>query len=134
MFMPRSLSRFVTVVLVIGYAAGCQGSSEGTLHGRVTLNGQPVASGAITFTPVDGQTATASCLIKDGQYTARVPVAKHKVTITSPQAEKGAKTPASTLEDGPAVHETIPEKYNTKTELMVEVQPGTHEHAFDLEK
>ncbi len=132
--MSLTLSRFVVLALAIGCVIGCQNSSEGTLHGRVTLDGEPVMSGGDHVYPGGRVTATASCLIKDGQYTAKIPVAKHKVAITSPQAAKGAKTPTSTLEDGPAVHETIPEKYNKKSELMVEVQPGTFEHNFDLKK
>lgn len=132
--MSSALSRSVVLALMIGCVTGCQNSSEGTLHGRVTLDGEPVTSGAITFTPVDGRTATASCLIKNGEYTARIPVAKHKVAIASPQPVKGAKAPSSTLEDAPSIHETIPAKYNEKTELVIEVKPGTFEHNFDLKK
>ena len=62
-----------TGVAVLGPAvlilvAGCS-SSTASVSGTVTYDGQPVGTGEITFTPVDGIGPTAGGRIKDGQYT-----------------------------------------------------------------
>ena len=61
---------------------GCGDSTTAEVSGTVKLGGNPVKAGGITFTPVDGKTATAGGEIKDGRYSARVPVGLMKVSIT----------------------------------------------------
>jgi hypothetical protein len=124
----------VAVVAALG-SAGCRDAAHGELHGRVTLNGKPVPGGVIKFVPVDKSTPTASCFIENGEYTARVPVTTHRVFISSPQTVGTAKPVANAmLEDGPEVVESVPARYNTKSDLTVEVKPGRTEHHFVLEK
>jgi hypothetical protein len=49
-------------------AAGCS-SNTASVSGTVTYDGQPVGTGEVTFTPVDGIGPTSGGRIKDGQYT-----------------------------------------------------------------
>lgn len=133
MIRPFSLARAVALLTAVSLA-GCRDSSFGTVHGRVTLNGQPVPDGVIQFVPVNKDAPTANGFIKDGEYTARVPVTTHKVTISSPQRVGGGKAPSTpTLDDTP-VQETIPARYNTKSELTAEIKPGEAELNFELKK
>jgi hypothetical protein len=132
--MTRSLPRLGAAALAAALLAGCSDPSFGTLTGRVTLDGQPVEDGVIQFVPVNKDAPTANCFIKGGEYTARVPVTTHKVIISSPQKVGGGKPSASATLDESRVQETIPARYNTKSELKIEVKPGTAETNFELKK
>ncbi|MCA9267326.1 MAG: hypothetical protein KDA41_02595 [Planctomycetales bacterium] len=52
--------------LALGAAVGC--GPRTSVSGRVTYNGQPVANGAITFLPADGQGPSAGAKISGGAY------------------------------------------------------------------
>src|SRR4051812_45665982 len=66
--------------------AGCaKKSNRGTVTGKVTLDGQPLASGVIRFVPSDGQTATADSMITDGKFSASVPPGDKKISISAPK-------------------------------------------------
>ena len=62
---------------------GCGGSSGSTVTGSVTINGEPMKAGAITFMPVEakgGQSAGGD--IVNGKYTAKnVTPGKERVTV-----------------------------------------------------
>jgi hypothetical protein len=49
---------------------GC-GASTATVSGEVTWEGEPVANGFITFTPVDGKGKDGGAPIQSGRYTVR---------------------------------------------------------------
>src|SRR5688572_22507514 len=67
--------------------AGCGNTDSGRsrVHGTVTVNGTPPASGAIAFTPVDGAAPTAGGEIVDGKYSTDVPIGPSKVAIRVPK-------------------------------------------------
>jgi hypothetical protein len=103
--------------------AGC-GPSDGMVQvsGTVSLDGQPLDKGAITFTPTDGKSPTAGATIEAGKYTTRVPKGTSKVSITSPKEvgkRKLYNTPDSP--ETPIIEERIPAKYNQTTELTREI-------------
>ena len=51
---------------------GCGGDSKmATVSGAVTLDGNPVETGAITFVPANGNAPTAGGQIKDGRYSVQ---------------------------------------------------------------
>lgn len=56
-------------LLVIG-ATGC-GRAQPVLSGAVTINGQPVANGFVTFFPVEGTKSACGAEVKDGQYAVK---------------------------------------------------------------
>src|SRR5262249_8621367 len=63
--------------------SGCEGKVRGTVAGTVTLDGQPIELGAISFIPVDGQAPTTGGPITNGQYSvANVPTGEMKVAIS----------------------------------------------------
>jgi hypothetical protein len=115
--------------------AGCGDHMTGEVSGTVTLGGTPVQAGAITFIPVDGKTGTAGGAIKEGRYSARVPVGLMKVSISVPKVVRMKKlynTPNSP--EMPWTDESAPARYNAKTELRFEVAPGANEKDFALER
>src|SRR5262245_30263024 len=77
------------VAVFLACLAGCSGPTHGEVKGMVTLDGHPLKEGTIRFTPIDGKTGTAGAFIADGKFEAKVPIAKHKVEISSPKLPKG---------------------------------------------
>jgi hypothetical protein len=60
--------RFLLVItLVLAAVAGC-GEVRVPVKGKVTLDGQPVDSGSISFQPADGAGPGTGGVIKDGFY------------------------------------------------------------------
>ena len=75
--------------------AGCSEPKMAEVSGAVTLDGQPVKRGAISFIPLDGNTPTAGGEIRDGRYTATVPITTMKVSISARRlsARRNCTTP-----------------------------------------
>ena len=113
--------------------AGCGGDGTAEVTGNVTVDGTPIEAGAIRFVPVDGKSPTAGAEIKQGRYAARVPVGPAKVGISMSKVvgkKKLYATPNSP--EMPITAEALPPKYNEKTELTFDVQPGRNEKDFAL--
>ena len=61
--------------LLLPLISGLVGCSEGKsmVTGTVTMDGEPVASGAITFTKTEGELVREGAVIQDGNFRASVP-------------------------------------------------------------
>jgi hypothetical protein len=124
-------------LLFVASLAGCgdsDGAEKHTISGTVTLDGEPVENGTITFVPADGVGPTAGAPIENGQYTAEVPPGSKKVEIRAAKVVGQRKlydTPDSPT--GDVVEELIPEKYNAKTTLTADVQGEDTDRNFSLQ-
>ena len=122
------------VVAALVAVLGCSGPpTHGEVTGAVMIDGKPAARGAVTFIPVDGKSQTAGGEIKDGRYTARVPIGLAKVEIRVPKVvgkKKLYDTPDSPVQD--VLEEVLPERYNNSTELTLEVKAGKNEKDWEL--
>jgi hypothetical protein len=119
------------------WAAGCSGGLPlGDVRGEVTFDDRPLDEGVVRFVPLDGKTPTASALIEKGKFSERVPVGSHRVEISSPKLPKGINSAKEmkrgTVDEGVALEELIPERYNSRSELKAEVKRGTNVVRFDL--
>jgi hypothetical protein len=115
-------------------AVGCGDQNEAEVSGAVTVDGVPMASGAIQFVPEDGQSKTTGGAIKDGRYSVKVPVGRMKVSISMPKESRKKKlynTPDSPV--GTMYDEGLPAKYNEKSELTLEVKPGRNPKDWELQ-
>lgn len=121
-------------------SGGCGGGTQASVAGKVTLDGQPVENGLITFVPMDkskGQTAGAS--ISNGNYkidSTNLPSpGTYRVEIIA-KIKTGKKIPAgSPSPPGTMIDETIdgiPLKYNKKSTLIQEFKVGTNTCDFVL--
>ena len=114
--------------------AGCSdGAGLADVTGSITVDGAPAEKGSITFIPDDGKGPTAGGEIVAGRYAARVPVGTSKVQVRIPKVvghKKLYNTPDSPSQD--LLAEVLPERYNTKTELRLEVKPGKNEKDWEL--
>jgi hypothetical protein len=109
------------VVLALS-AGGCLNLSAARIQvsGEVTLDGEPVKAGTITFHSLAGSVETMGT-ITDGQFQIppeQGPLAgENRIEIHWPRtsaAESGTDVPETT--------EAIPPDYNTKTNLVADLQ------------
>jgi hypothetical protein len=136
-YLARSVTStwFGCLLVVAVLTAGCsKGPPVGQVTGTVTVDGTPAENGGISFIPVDRKAGTAGAAIKDGRYTAAdVPVGKVKVEIrvTKVVGEKKLyDTPDSKVM--PITENILPPRYNDRTTLELDVQPGENEKNYDL--
>ena len=110
-------------------AASC--SSENALvpiTGSVTLDGTPLPEGDILFTPADPQFGGESAKIAGGAYQANVRPGKNKVEIRATRPVPGKKGPMGE----PLIEDYVPAKYNSQSNLSIEVTASQRKHDFPL--
>src|SRR6476660_8045200 len=140
-------TRLAFLVMVVTMAAACSRTSRLGISGTVSVNGQPLEAGDISFAPVAPQGGpTAGAPIARGRY--RVPAeqgllpGEYKVQIhafrgTGKKTWDGMGEPNAPGSQKHYVEETeqfIPAKYNDATELTAKLTAGkANEFKFDLE-
>lgn len=124
-----ALFSFITLV------AGCASDGRSGASGKVTFKGGPLKTGQISFIPEGAMSPAGGAPIVDGAYsilpTAGLMPGKYKVAISSPETKAGPKEEMPGM-SGPPPKETIPEKYNGKTELTAEIKAGA-KNVFDFD-
>lgn len=129
--MYTKLPWHVVLLLLLLPLAGCGGELT-NLHGTVTLDGQPLASGTVVFTGSDKAAATGD-IASDGSYTARtgslegIRPGKYRVTVSAFRTRQVA--------GGTPMPEFLtPVRYNRAetSGLEVEVPPGGREYNIAL--
>lgn len=117
---------------------GCEGSGRASVTGKVTLDGQPLELGVITFQPEEGTASPSSGGdIVNGSYevfraggpmagTFRVEV--NALRKTGRQIPAGSPAPPGTMVD--EYVEAIPAQYNRQTILRAEIRQGKNVHDF----
>jgi len=124
----RSLGNFFSLGFVFCLAlSGCGGADHpplGSVSGTVTMDGDPLVGVMVLFKPEVGRAAVGTT-DEDGHYTTeytyRVPGAKTGPTTVMMEWPLGAKDT-----------KPLAERYTTKSELKVEVKPGSNTFDFDL--
>ena len=116
--------------------AGCGGGdslNRGSVSGKVTLDGQPVETGSISFLPTDGtQGPMAAGQISKGQYSIAAKVGP-VVGKYSVQIEAFRDTGKKNEGGSPISEPMIPPQYNSQTTLKVEIKKGANTHDFTLQ-
>lgn len=123
-------SALFSSILFLATTLGCGDSGLGTVSGTVHMDGQPLSDAVITFYPIvedasqGGGGASYGRTNENGEYelqynrsTKGAEIGQHKVEITTLVEGGGG-------DYGPGKKETVPNKYNIDTELMVEVISG----------
>ncbi len=126
-----------SVLATFLFVSGC-GSSDGltAVSGTVTYDGQPVAKGTVNFTPADGNGPTAAAVIVDGKYSTKIMPGKKKVRIESFKVVGQRRLHPNDTTSPPIdiQEQTLPARYNTKSELTREIASGMRTCDFALEK
>ena len=121
------------------FLIGC-GSNDGFLRvsGKITLDGTPLKDGLIVFNPAQGESgASISAEVKNGVYSTRVDSGKKIVKITAQEEIDNPDLAKTDLKKNPLIplkitRSIIPEKYNKRTELTVEISQDKSKFDFDL--
>lgn len=121
-------------VLFVGLAAllGCnsqQQPARQTIVGTVTLDNNPIEKGSIHFSSsqdIAEGTETFVDII-DGQYTAKVTLGKKRVSI---RGLKEIRPGGDTMP--PDYVESVPEKFNVKSQLEADITSEAKRFDFDL--
>lgn len=136
--LPMALFGLLMFIPLVGCQSSVDTDGRQAVTGEISLNGAPIQSGSIRFEPVGGQTASGST-ITDGKYT--IPAekglkpGKYRVFInaTAPDAEQRSAEDLMN-NPGPPKKELIPAKYNTKSDVTVEVtEAGPNQFDFPIE-
>lgn len=119
--------------------AGCGGGVDdypdmGTVYGTVTLDGSPLADASVIFVPKEsGSRSSFGTTDSNGYYELTysanmegAKVGEHTVRIST------FKSPDPNTEGDKGSKETVPNKYNSKTELTQTVENSSNEFNFDL--
>jgi hypothetical protein len=123
--------RFTLSLLVALLLAGCDhGPAKGTVKGTVTLDGQPVDGGVITFVPADGNSQPEAVTIAGGEYAVTMPVGNKRVEIY--WAPSGGKAADTATQGREPIVQRIPTRYNSQSELKHTVEKGESRQDFSL--
>jgi hypothetical protein len=105
------------------------------VRGRVALDGSPLDDATISFIPIaGGQRQAAWATIRDGQYAIApadgLGLGQFRVEIRALRSV-GEKTSQN---DPTLVYakEAVPARYNSKSELVVDIKPGENTADFEL--
>jgi hypothetical protein len=115
-------------------AVGC-GSGMARVEGKVTFDGEPVNRGMITFEPADGQGTSAGGNVENGQYSVEEVQPGPKLVRISAVKVVGMRREYEADPNSPTTEVTVdllPERYNTKSELTLDVKAPVTEHNFEL--
>jgi hypothetical protein len=112
---------------------GC-GDGKSSVSGTVTMDGEPVASGAITFIRTQGELVREGAVIQDGNFRASVPPGTYKLELSGQKVvgKRKQKGFDGKDEEVELTEELFPELYNTKSILIEEIQPGKFKLNLDL--
>ena len=128
--------------LILLFCAGCSEGKTASVSGTVTFAGKEIDNGALRFFPVEGTPGNgAGAEIKEGRFEITEEVAlqkgmmagKYRVTVSA--SRKTGRKRKSPEGDGSMVEEVrsyIPEKYNLRSGLIVELEPGSNQHDLTL--
>jgi hypothetical protein len=126
--------RILFVACALGSLGGCgQNSALVEIGGGVIFDGKPVENGLIRFLPVDGGSPTAAGEIANGKYAVKVSPGKKQVQIEAFKVvghHYHRNDPKDRLLD--TLEQILPERYNVKSELTCDVQPGKRVYDFTL--
>lgn len=129
-----------SILLFIPWASGCgnSGLAQGVpVQGIVTLDGEPLETGSITFANADGGAAAVGEIVK-GHYSlsqtagaAGIPPNKYTVLVYAWKVKPGEVQADGSFSMGESL---IPPKYSDlkKTDLSADVAKGGGTFNFDL--
>lgn len=117
----------VMLVLVCLASTGCGSSGPAKITGAVSLDGEPIEDGRITFEPRDGQGPTAEAVITKGSYAAEVSAGKKVIRVVGMRVV-GERPAYAGDPNSPKIKITqnfVPPKFNEQSELVRDVATST---------
>jgi len=115
---------------------GC-GGSQGTVSGKVTLDGKPLPGGLVSIFDAEGQTRTSG-IGKDGAYSmSNVAPGKAQIAVLTMEERtdlRGSQSGAPPVKNSMGTFVAIPAKYLSKetSGLSLEVKTGKQDFEIQL--
>lgn len=133
-------ARFSAICVALGgllFVGGCGGTYPSSAYGVVTLDGNAVPRGAVTFQPLSGGAAAYGMISDDGKYAVRtgreqgLPSGEYEVTVTANEAPPEQADRHGPPPPGKAI---TPAWYRMKetSGLKFTVKPGKNEINLEL--
>ncbi len=112
---------------------GCS-DGKSSVTGSVTMDGQPVASGSVTFIKQGAELAREGAIIQGGSFRTSLPPGTYKLELNGQKVVGKRKQKAfdGSDEEVDLTEEAFPPRYNTKSELIQEIKPGANAIKLDL--
>ena len=130
----RALTCQVVVGLLVLSGCGGSGADREAISGAVTLDGKPLESGSILFTP-EGPGSTGGGEIENGQYSLSrelgLSPGSYRVQIQSWRPTGRTIRDAASGETFDDLVSIIPPRYNERSELKASIEKGI-ENTFDF--
>jgi hypothetical protein len=127
---PHPVQAFVVACLVV---SGCT-DGKSSITGTVTLDGRPIANGAIVFVKQGGDLARDGAVITDGAFQATLPPGSYKLELNAQKVvgKRKQKGFDGKDEEVEIAEEAFPPRYNAQSELLQEIKPGANTLKLDL--
>ncbi|WP_439624469.1 hypothetical protein [Gemmata sp.] len=133
--------RIALSLLLVAPLAGCgePAGDHNPITGEVRLDGEPLHAGTVMFRPADGVKGQAVfAAVANGRYTvpaaAGPAVGPHRVEVRGlKRSGKAVQKPLAPKGDtAEEMVEAVAAKFNTRSELTVEVKPGENVADFEV--
>ncbi|MBI3464124.1 MAG: hypothetical protein HY000_13865 [Planctomycetes bacterium] len=116
---------------------GCAAEEQAEVRGKVTLDGQPVEEGTISFIPSTGsQNQAAWAPIKGGEFvidgSQGLATGVSRVEIRALRRTGRILPTSMPGEPEYEMQDYIPQRYNSASQLKAEIKPGPNQVDFEL--
>jgi len=133
---PRCPIRLLLLGVMLALATACNREGLpglGSVSGTVTMDGQPVADAMVTFDGAKpGEPASLARTDSSGKYELYYSRGHKGTTIGEHVVHISTFSEAAEEENRPAHKETVPARYNVKSELKKDVKRGSNKLDFEL--
>jgi hypothetical protein len=128
------------VIAWVNFAGTAGGLRRASVQGSVTLDGRPLEDGMVVLTPAAGTKGpTAGSALSKGKFSIAVAsgpvVGRYRVEIMAVR-KTGRKVksviPVGGRKERDETEQFIPTRYNTASELEVEIKPGRNKITLEL--
>ncbi|MDA0658606.1 MAG: hypothetical protein O2931_02060 [Planctomycetota bacterium] len=135
----RCVINFCLLASLVSWV-GCGDAGQGrvVLSGKLSYRGEPLDVGEIRFIPEPGTNAPLTLVpFRGGSYDTSfengVPLGKYRVEITARRTNAAAAPKMVNGDEIPVpVEDVLPEKYNSKSELKLELTSGERSKVHDF--
>jgi hypothetical protein len=131
----RSNAAFLILFVVFQASLSGCGNGKALVTGTVTFDGQPVASGMVTFVNDEvGKLVREGAVINQGTFETHLPPGRYKLELNAQKVigKRKQKGFDGKDEEVELTDELFPARYNAQTELSEEIKPGSNTIKLDI--